>query len=538
MKFTSLITLGAICCIAQACGQNRQAAPPSATPQKSAYYTEQHRPQYHFSPQKNWMNDPNGMVYYDGEYHFFYQYYPDKNVWGPMHWGHAVSTDLVHWEHLPIALYPDSLGYIFSGSAVVDWNNTSGVGKNGQPPLVAIFTYHNMDREKAGRNDVETQGIAYSTDRGRTWVKYSANPVIDNPEKDRDFRDPKVVWHEDTRQWIMVLAVGNHAEFWGSPNLKNWKFLSDFGQNNGAHGGVWECPDLFPIQEEGSTRQKWVLLLNINPGHPNGGSGTQYFVGDFGGKTFELDPSFAPKVPKGTGVWLDYGKDNYAGVTWSDMPKSDGRRVLIGWMSNWEYALVVPTEAWRSANTLPRALTLKNTSEGYVLVSNPVKETEKLRGTAVDLPAVDILGAFELAKKINFVPTLSEMELEIDLGNTTANNIGVELSNASGETYQIGYNKSSNQFYSDRQKAGNHAFSATFGHNIHTAPRTAKENTLQLHLFFDQSSVELFADGGTTTMTEVFFPTTPFTQAKIFGHGGKVRLSKGRVYPLKSIWKQ
>jgi sucrose-6-phosphate hydrolase SacC (GH32 family) len=210
-------------------------------------YSEQHRPQFHFSPPEKWMNDPNGMVYYDGEYHLFYQHYPDSNVWGPMHWGHAASRDMIHWEHLPIALYPDTLGYIFSGSAVVDRNNTSGFGRDGRPPLVAIYTYHDMPGEKAGRPDYQSQAIAYSTDKGRTWTKYAGNPVIPNPLKNKDFRDPKVFWHEPSARWVMALAAFDHIEFWTSPDLKKWQHRSDFGRGLGEHDGVWECPDLFAL---------------------------------------------------------------------------------------------------------------------------------------------------------------------------------------------------------------------------------------------------------------------------------------------------
>lgn len=515
-----------------ACGQK-----PVKTPAPGSDYREPHRPQFHFSPAAQWMNDPNGMVFYEGEYHLFYQYYPGANVWGPMHWAHAISTDLVHWEHLPIALFPDSLGYIFSGSAVIDWKNTSGFGKNGQPPMVAIFTYHNMDREKANRKDVETQAIAYSNDRGRTWTKYSKNPVINNPEKDRDFRDPKVVWDEGSRQWVMVLAVGDHAEFWGSPNLKDWTFLSDFGHQFGSHGGVWECPDLFPITVEGSTEQKWVLLLNINPGHPNGGSGTQYFVGEFDGKAFNLDESFAKTVPKGTGQWFDYGKDNYAGVTWSDVPKSDGRRLLIGWMSNWEYALKVPTVAWRSANTLPRSLHLHKTPGGYRLHTKPVAELRQLRAKTVPLPGVDITGAFDLEPKTGFSFSTAELELEFDVDKSTAARWGIELRNNKGETYRIGFEKAQNRFFSDRTNTGERGFSETFADKIHYAPRLVNDKTMRLHLFLDHASAEMFADDGAVSMTEIFFPTEPFTNARIFGEGGNVRLSSGKVSQLKRIWK-
>ncbi|MDH5381668.1 MAG: glycoside hydrolase family 32 protein, partial [Cyclobacteriaceae bacterium] len=296
---------------------------------------EKYRPQYHFTPPSQWMNDPNGMVYYEGEYHLFYQHYPDSNVWGPMHWGHAVSKDMVSWEHLPIALYPDTLGYIFSGSAVIDWNNSSGLGNDLHPPMVAIFTYHNPIGAEEGRIDYQTQGLAYSLDKGRTWTKYENNPVLKNPGI-IDFRDPNVAWNETLQQWVMILAVKDHIEIYTSPNLIAWEKQSEFGQTIGGHGGVWECPDLFTLTDNNGI-ERWVMLLSINPGGPQGGSATQYFIGNFDGKTFTPMDSITR--------WVDHGADNYAGVTWSDIPKSDGRRLFMGWMSNWQYANVVPTYA-------------------------------------------------------------------------------------------------------------------------------------------------------------------------------------------------
>ena len=241
---------------------------------------EKYRPQIHFSPKEKWMNDPNGMVYHNGIYHLFYQYYPDSNVWGPMHWGHAVSTDMIRWKHQSIALYPDSLGYIFSGSAVVDVNNTSGFGVNGKPPFVAIFTHHDPKGEASGRNDYQNQSIAYSVDDGKTWIKYKNNPVVRNPGI-KDFRDPKVMWFAKEKKWIMTLATLDRITFYSSNDLKNWSKESEFGKNAGAHGGVWECPDLFPLNYNG--KKVWVLIVSINPGGPNGGSATQYFLGDFDG---------------------------------------------------------------------------------------------------------------------------------------------------------------------------------------------------------------------------------------------------------------
>ncbi|MBL0882935.1 MAG: glycoside hydrolase family 32 protein, partial [Chitinophagaceae bacterium] len=330
----------------------------SCQEKKSMTEEELYRPDIHFTPPKAWMNDPNGMVYYKGVYHLFYQHNPDSSVWGPMHWGHATSKDLIEWQHEPIALFPDSIGTIFSGSAVVDSNNTAGFAKPGETALVAIYTQHNTEGERAGGLDFQTQSLAYSVDDGKTWIKYVENPVIKNPGI-KDFRDPKVIWLASQQKWVMSLAAQNKILFYSSKDLKNWTAESSFGENTGAHGGVWECPDLFPMQYDGKTI--WVLIVNLNPGAPNKGSGTQYFLGDFDGHHFK---PFTNQT-----LWLDYGPDNYAGVTWSN---TGDQKILIGWMSNWMYANQVPTTVWRSAMTIPRELKLMKLGEEWRLTSLPV----------------------------------------------------------------------------------------------------------------------------------------------------------------------
>ena len=353
------------------------AAQAAATPAPTPTYLERYRPQYHFTPAVNWMNDPNGMVHYDGEWHLFYQYNPFGAKWGHMSWGHAVSPDLVHWQHLPVAI-PEVDGVMaFSGSAVVDWENTTGVGRDGRPPLVAIYTGHRTDRPS------QSQYLAYSTDRGRTWTRYAGNPVLDVGSA--EFRDPKVMWHAPTRRWVMtvVLATEHTVRFYGSPDLKTWTPLSDFGPT-AATGGVWECPDLFELPVDGdATDTRWVLIVNLNPGGIAGGSGGQYFVGRFDGTRFVADQDgggAAPASPDPRGaLWLDHGRDFYAGVTWSDAPKGDGRRVLLGWMNNWQYANDIPTAPWRSAMSVPRALSLTRTPAGIRLVQTPVRELEARR---------------------------------------------------------------------------------------------------------------------------------------------------------------
>lgn len=496
----------------------------TASPSGKEYYTEQHRPQFHFSPEKAWMNDPNGLVYYKGEYHLFYQYFPDSTVWGPMHWGHAVSRDLVHWKHLPIALFPDDNGCIFSGSIVVDAQNTSGFAPANclEEPLVAIFTYHNLEWERAGRLDRESQGIAYSLDRGRTWTKYSGNPVLKN-KGDVDFRDPKVLWHEATKRWIMPLAVGDHLELFSSPNLKDWTKTSDFGQKDGAHGGVWECPDLFPLKTKEGV-EKWVLIQNIGRGAVNGGSGTQYFVGEFDGKTFKNDN------PSSTTLWLDYGADNYAGVTWFNAP--DNRRIFIGWMSNWDdYAQTVPTKKWRSAMTVPRDLWLVNTKSGYRLYQKPVAELRKLRKKAVKIPAQ----SFSNTLKIKQNSVQREICLTFDITKSTARTLGFTLSNDKGEKLDVGYDLARGVLFIDRTQSGKTDFSKVFPKR-HTAPLISG-GQLHLHALVDASSIEVFVGDGHIAMTEIFFPNEDFKNLQLFSEGGEARVLSGTVHALKNSWR-
>lgn len=486
---------------------------------------EKYRPHFHFTPQKMWMNDPNGMVYYDGEYHLFYQYFPDSTVWGPMHWGHAVSEDLVNWQHLPIALYPDSLGYIFSGSAVVDHHNTAGFKTGKQDPIIAIYTYHDAEKEKKGFTDFQTQGIAYSNDRGRTWTKYDKNPVLSNPGI-RDFRDPKIFWHEESKNWIMVLAVQDRIHLYGSADLKKWNYLSEFGQHDGGHGGVWECPDLFPLKVEGSESVKWVLLLSINPGAPNGGSGTQYFIGTFDGKQFVNENA------SDTALWVDYGRDNYAGVTFANIEKQDNRRIFMGWMSNWDYAQVVPSKNWRSAMTLPRVLTLKNTREGIRLASNAVREIETLRANTQPL-AAGTTEIYSSTQTNEGTYALLEAELILSFKEKDDRSFSLQFSNNKGETYIVGYDPASQSFYSDRSQAGEVSFSEKFATHKALAPFDLGNRTeLKIRFFLDVASIEFFIDGGKLAVTEIFFPDGGFDKIQL---QGKALLHSGQVYPIKTI---
>ncbi len=477
---------------------------------------------YHFTPPDHWMNDPNGMVYHDGEYHLFYQHYPEGMVWGPMHWGHAVSTDMVHWEDLPIALYPDSLGMIFSGSAVDDRRNTSGLGTAENPPLVAVFTHHDMDGEKSGREDYQYQSLAYSTDRGRSWTKYAGNPVIPNPGI-KNFRDPKVRWDDGSQQWLLTLAAHDHIKIYASPNLIDWTFLSDFGRGIGAHVGVWECPDLFPMtSREGDDH--WVLLLSVDKGSPNGGSGTQYFVGRFDGEKFELDPSQSPQ----DSIWLDYGRDNYAGVSWADIPAADGRRIYMGWMNNWQYARQVPTPDRRGAMTLPRTLELRQTPRGMRLTSMPVRETMELR-TAEQPVSGD-------SAALAFAASTLELDLRFRLpADASEGRIYVRLTNGLGETYEVGYDAAERVFFSDRRGAGRIDFSPDFAKRVHMAPRFSTGTELGLRLWFDNQSAELFADEGTIAMTDLFYPTEEFTEARVINEIPGATFVSGTQWQLDRV---
>jgi fructan beta-fructosidase len=488
----------------------------------STYYGEQHRPQFHFSPEKGWMNDPNGLVYYGGTYHLFYQHYPDSTIWGPMHWGHAVSSDLVHWKHMPIALYPDSLGYIFSGSAVVDKDNTSGFQQGNEKTLVAIYTYHDMKKEKAGGIDRESQGIAYSNDKGNSWIKYSGNPVLKN-KGEQDFRDPKVFWHEATRRWIMPLAVGDHLEIFSSANLKDWAPESEFGKNEGSHGGVWECPDLFPLKTKDGM-EKWILVQNISRGSVNGGSGVQYFIGQFDGKKFINDnkPSLI--------LWLDYGADNYAGVTWFGTP--DNRRIFIGWMSNWDdYATTVPASTWRSATTIARQLSLIETSEGTRVAQRPIAELEQLRKIKIEISPRLIADSLKIESP--FVQ--KELLLDFDLSHSTAKQIGFVISNPAHEKVVIGYDKIAGEFFIDRTNSGKTAFSRKFAKK-HVAPLKA-DGVLSMRVFIDATSIEVFVEDGKLAMTDLFFPNEDYKRLTLFSSEGKTELLRAEVFELKSIWK-
>ena len=521
MKFKlHLITVITVLTVFGSCKNKEQKQPATIETAQTKYYTEPYRPQFHFSPEEKWMNDPNGLVYHQGVYHLFYQYYPEDIVWGPMHWGHAVSKDLIHWEHKPIALYPDEHGLIFSGSAVVDQNNTSGFGSTENPPLLAIYTYHLMKGEKAGRTDFQTQGIAYSLDNGDNWTKYEGNPVIGN-EGIKDFRDPKVMWHEASKKWVMTLVAGDHAKFYSSYDLKEWVLMSEFGKDKGAHGGVWECPDLFKLKVEDTNEEKWVLLISINPGAPNGGSGTQYFIGDFDGQTFTTDQN--------ENRWVDWGTDNYAGVTYNNTPNGD--RIFIGWMSNWTYARDTPTEKWRSGMTLPRKLSLKKIAGDYRLFNYPVEGINANIPEKTDRTLVIAAETNQLITSDNF----NQSEIRF---TTSSKDFQLKFSNDANNELLFTMMGKDKVFFLDRSKSGIVDFQEDFGKGIQQMPvPDLPDGEYDVSIFIDWSSVEVFINNGHYVMTSQIFPNGNYTDFTIENLGdSELSMKVFSINEVKRIW--
>ena len=626
------------------------------------------------------MNDPNGLVFYEGEYHLFYQFNPYGDKWGHMSWGHAVSADMVHWKHLPLALPEEDGVMIFSGSAVIDWKNSSGFGKDGQPPMVAIYTGYRTN------DNVQFECIAFSNDKGRTWTKYSGNPVINLNSK--DFRDPKVQWHEPTKKWIMTVSLSAEHQvcFYGSTNLKEWTLLSKFGPA-GATGGVWECPDLFELPLPGTSEKRWVLAVNINPGSIAGGSGGQYFIGQFDGTRFVADKNmlgqsasefvpegkiiadfegetygdwkvtgdaFGPGPAKGkfpnqnpvdgykgerlvnsffngdetTGtltspefavtkpflnfligggsqketrmdlwvdgkvvrtasgddgerlswrawdvrellgksaklqivdeakggwghisidqimladapahaaseaaLWFDYGPDYYAAVSWSDVPKSDGRRLWLGWMNNWQYGQDVPTAPWRSAMSIPREVGLRKTSDGIRLVQEPAREMESLRGEHFQFNGGDVAAANDWLAKNKIQGDQLEMLIELEPQSDGVE--GVRVLKGTKEATVIGVDRSRGQVFVDRTQSGMANFHPKFS-SKNDAPLTVRDGKVKLHIFVDAGSVEVFVNNGERVFTDLVFPSADSRKVEFMGAS---KISSLNVWKLKSVWK-
>ncbi len=444
-----------------------------------------YRPKLHFTPKQNWINDPNGLVYFDGEWHLFFQYNPYGNEWGHMHWGHAVSKDLLNWEELPIAIHEDEEYMIFSGSCVIDWNNTSGLGDGKNPPMIAIYTGSAQNWEK------QVQCLAISHDKGRTFTKYANNPVLDIGKK--DFRDPKVFWHEETKKWIMVIAnsTENTISIYSSKNLISWELQSNFGPA-GSGGNLWECPDLFPLKVDETDEIKWVLKVDIFEREFEKYSMAQVFIGDFDGKNFECE-----KDENDEFKWqrADYGHDFYAAISWSDVPKDDGRRIWLGWMNSHHYCKDTPTLPWRGAMTLPRVVSLRRITNSYHIVQTPIHEIQALDKSAV------ALNTYKNIEK-------NSHEFFIEVKKLSVNDAIFALNFEEGEKIIFGYDAENNSLFIDRSNSGFLSERVEFGAK-QSAPRILDCDNLKIHFIIDTCSIELFFDDGLIVFSEVFYTKSP-----------------------------
>lgn len=508
--------------------------------------TDYYRPSYHFTPLYGWMNDPNGMVYKDGEYHLYFQYNPYGSKWGNMHWGHAVSRDLIHWEHLDPAIARDPVGHIFSGSSVVDKKNTAGFGKDA---IIAIYTNNSVNHD-------EVQCIAYSNDNGRTFTKYEGNPVLTPFDGLKDFRDPKVFWYEKDKCWFMIVSADKETRFYKSKNLKKWDYVSAFGKGLGQQPCQYECPDFFQLPVNGDEKnKKWVMTMNINPGCWFGGSATEYFVGDFDGKNFTCPDANEVK-------WLDWGKDHYATVTFSNT----GSRVLaITWMSNWQYANLTPFKQNRGANGLPRELKLYEKNGKYYISEDVAPEALALRKSTKELGSQTVEGEKAFAGATSGMEGAFEIEADV---TADANGIaGIELYNNKRERTLIYIDMKEGKVVMDRTESGLTDFGKqSVPHDIELAwdkQRAAEgkqpariensinykndfalatwaplslcqdgKKTFHLDIFADKSSIELFVDGGRIAMTNLVFPVAPYENVKLYSQGGKAEFQNMKIHTL------
>ena len=474
---------------------------------------EKYRPAFHHAPVIGWMNDPNGMFYKDGVWHLYYQHNPYGSKWQNLSWGHSTSTDLINWTPEPEALEPNGLGMVFSGSCAIDKDNTAGFGDNA---VVGLYT---------SADATQQQSLVWSTDNGKTLNFYPGNPVI---IRETEARDPNMFFHAPTGEWVLLLAhaLDHEMLIYTSPDLKNWTEQSRFGKGLGAQDGVWECPDLFQLPVNGTDEKKWVLICNLNPGGVFGGSATQYFVGDFDGKTFTVDTPASGTVPT---KWMDFGKDHYATVSWSDAP--DDRRVVIGWMSNWQYAAEVPTKQFRSANTLPRDISLFRGDDGeYYISTLPSPEVNALRDKKVTTVKSKSIGKNPLKYPL---PTANDGICEIDLTVTATKNtpVSITLSNAKGEHCDMVFNPADCTFSFDRTESGLTDFSQDFPAKVN-APTLRNSNSQSIRIFVDRSSIEVFDTDGNFVMTNLVFPTEAYSTVSLAADGGKATLNSMEIYSL------
>ena len=476
-------------------------------------YKEPFRPQYHYTPAVNWCNDPNGLVYHNGVYHMFHQYNPFGNVWGHMSWAHAVSKDLVHWKQLPLALAEEKDTMIFSGTCVVDKNNTSGFGKKGgNAPMVAIYTGHI-------ENVNQSQHLAYSLDNGLSWTKYNRNPILDLHKK--DFRDPKVFWYAPKSYWVMavVLPIEHIVQFYSSKNLVDWKHLSDFGPA-GDTAAVWECPDLVQVPIEGNPAQKkWVLQTSMN-------AAMQYFVGSFDGEKFINENSDARVLRP------DYGPEYYAAISFNQLPAAQ-LPTAIGWINNWNYANDIPTMPWKGAMSLPRTMTVKKVKNDWILLQQPVAAIKQLRQPMLlQLTSKTVDGVLPLQAK----SVQCQIGLQVAPGST--GRTGIRLASGNGHYFEIGYDAEKQELYIDRSKTAQQAFNKSFEKlNRYTVPLALDKKPLRLTIYLDNSIAEVFANDGEAVLTTQFFAAPAETGMELFSEGGKSRLHSAQIWPMKAIWR-
>lgn len=470
-----------------------------------------YRPSYHFTTDSNWINDPNGLVYANGKYHVFAQYNPYSDVWGHMSWAHAVSNDLFEWKQWPLAIpeiknNDSTVTMIFSGSAVIDSFNTSGFGKQAQMPMVAIYTSH---IDKNGKGILQHQSLAYSLNEGETWQQYNKNPVLDIQLT--DFRDPKVFWYAPEKKWVMavVKSLEYKVQFYQSANLKEWKLMSEFG-NLGNTNKIWECPDLFPLKVEETNETKWVLSLSA--GHPQKDYiAVQYFIGGFDGKKFTADNLSYP-------LYIDYGKDFYAGVTYNNIPASDGRTIMIGWANSWNYANTVPTKGFRGMYAVPRSLTLKNTSKGLRLFQLPVAELDKHAKEIYSSPGIALNNASEL------LDAAKGTSLDIQFTLQTDTEAGIHVFKSSNEKTTISYNSKTKTISLNRMHSGDTAFNKSFP-GIETVQLDTATDKIKLRILIDKSVVEVFVNDGMYAITDLVFPKQNDGRIELFSKDGKANFS-------------
>ena len=494
--------------------------------------TEKFRPVYHHTPLYGWMNDANGLVYKDGEYHLYFQYNPYGSKWGNMHWGHSVSKDLMHWEHLEPAIARDTLGHIFSGSSIVDQENIAGYGAG------SILAFYTSASDKNG----QIQCLAFSKDNGRTFTKYEKNPILCPADGLRDFRDPKVFRYEPEDKWVMIVSADKEMRFYDSKNLKDWNYMSSFGEGYGAQPCQFECPDMVELPVDGDlNRKKWALIVNVNPGCYFGGSATQYFTGNFDGTKFSCDSQ--PNVTK----WLDWGKDHYATVCFSNTGE---RTIAVPWMSNWQYCNIVPTKQFRSANALPRELSLYTQDGEIYLSAAPILEIKTLRKEKKEIPAFTVANDCHIDSLLADNDGAYELALEITAGE--AEIMGFSLFNDKGEKVDIYFNLPEKRLVMDRTKSGIVDFgkkSVLHEIEVHDRRKTTsinyiddfalatwapikKENKYTLDVFVDKCSVEIFLNGGKVAMTNLIFPSEPYNRMCFYSKGGSFQVDSFKAYRL------